>query len=496
MVITSSRKTAPHNEDAERNVLGACLLHPAAVRTAAACLSPADFWLKRHGLIFDAILEAHEDSGATDPIVVGEVLARRGRLEEVGGHPQLLDLLDGVVTAVGVELHANIVLELAERRRVAELAQEVARLASSGDDFHHALAALHDGSGPHQARHRPILEFHRPCDLAALPARRPIWRNYFCAGDLVMPYGPWGSCKSFFAMALAAAMADGLSFLGHEVAQGLALLVCGEGAEAQVDRLRAATAVSRVADPDDCLQSRIRIASSMPPLTDSRGFDGTVRAIDAMDAQPQLLIVDTFSRATAACGLDENSAGDMGKLIGAFDRLRNRFPGMAIMPIHHSGYGATDRSRGSSALPSACDVTLRFEPIRVPGPLPRVRLTVEKLKDGRKPPPVLIDFVEVVVRTDDRGEEVRSLRIGTFTVDSDAPQQTPGTKFTARDRLRSAMEDAGPGGISFDEGKKATSKANSTVSDAFSAMVDAGEAEPFEDDQGKKRWRFTGRSTQ
>lgn len=494
MVSTSSSTTAPHNLDAERSVLGSCLMDAGAVRSVAN-LRSSDFWLKRHGVIFEAIIEAHEDAGATDPIVVGDFLTRHGRLEEIGGHTQLLDLLEGVVTASGVEVHADIVRALAERRRVADLAQETARRALAGEDFQLAIASLQGVSASAETRQHPRLEFHRPCDLAARPARRPIWRDYFCAGDLVMPYGPWGSCKSFFAMALAAAMADGLPLLGHAVAQGLALLVCGEGAEAQVDRLRAATAVARVADPNDPLQSRIGIASAMPPLTESRGFDGTVCAIEAMEAQPQLLIVDTFSRATAACGLDENSAGDIGKLIGAFDRLRNRFPGMVIMPIHHSGYGAAERTRGSSALPSACDVTLRFEPIRVPGPLPRVRLTVEKLKDGRKPAPVTIDFAEVVVRTDDRGEEVRSLRIDTFTVASDRPQAAPSKEPTARDRLRTAMVEAGSNGIDFDEGKKATSKANSTVSDAFSAMVGAGEAEPFEDAQGKKRWRFTGRST-
>ncbi len=95
----------PQNLEAERSVLGALLLHSDAV-VDVTFLKPDDFYLPRHQLIFQAIVDAYNGRHATDPIVVGEELSRSGRMQEAGGHEQLLDLMEAVVTAAGVVYRA------------------------------------------------------------------------------------------------------------------------------------------------------------------------------------------------------------------------------------------------------------------------------------------------------------------------------------------------------------------------------------------------------
>ncbi|MGC6486252.1 MAG: replicative DNA helicase [Planctomycetota bacterium] len=118
----------PQNLDAERSVLGALLLHTDAV-VDVTFLKPDDFYLPKHQQVFQAILATYNARSATDPIVVGEELSRQGKLEEIGGHEQLMDLMEGVITAAGVVYHAEIVREKAIARRLLETCLDVARRA-------------------------------------------------------------------------------------------------------------------------------------------------------------------------------------------------------------------------------------------------------------------------------------------------------------------------------------------------------------------------------
>ncbi len=113
----------PHNLEAERSVLGACLLHADAVPEVSAILRPSDFYIPRHATIFRALLATHAQDGATDPIAVGEELKRLGRMEEAGGHNHLLDLMECVVTAAGVQHHAEIVKDYTRRRSLLTIAR-------------------------------------------------------------------------------------------------------------------------------------------------------------------------------------------------------------------------------------------------------------------------------------------------------------------------------------------------------------------------------------
>ncbi|MCA8974988.1 MAG: replicative DNA helicase [Planctomycetes bacterium] len=125
-------RSAPQNLEAERSVLGALLLHPDAVADVT-FLRGEDFFLRRHQLIFDSIVGSYNDRQITDPIAVGEQLSRLGQLEDVGGHGQLLDLMESVVTAAGVVHHADIVREKSVQRQLINVCLEIQQRAYTNE---------------------------------------------------------------------------------------------------------------------------------------------------------------------------------------------------------------------------------------------------------------------------------------------------------------------------------------------------------------------------
>jgi hypothetical protein len=384
-----------------------------------------------------------------------------------------------------------------DRMRVAQWsldnvqAHEIWRVIASGT---HLLDDVPSTNHPELQRAAPQpLRFLRPYELASLPPRRLLWGAGFGVGELGLLFGPWGSCKSFLTLALGVAIADGEPFLGHATTPGTVLFVVGEGAAGQADRLRAATSAARMLDRADPMHERLGTACIMPALNSTEGFDATVRAIEARTSQPSLLVIDTVARALCAAGLDENGTAEMGLFVAAADRLRARFPGMTVLCVHHPGNDRVDRARGSNVLPSAADFIAHVEPIRKSS-LPRVKVVYDKVKDGERPAPQVVDFAQIVVRDGAEGEPVTSLRVAGFSADDDESEARP--KVRAADVLVEALRDAGDGGLRFADARAALSKTNSTTSEALKRLVESGQAASFIDDSGAKRWRSGPRGLQ
>ncbi len=124
----------PHNQDAERAVLGAILLAPHTTGDVAQILDPQDFYVPAHRWIFEAALDLYEKQGNFDPILVGEELRKRGKLQEAGGE----DYLDGLPMSVSshalVESYAQVIRDKALLRRLWEAGTRVTQLAMEGGE--------------------------------------------------------------------------------------------------------------------------------------------------------------------------------------------------------------------------------------------------------------------------------------------------------------------------------------------------------------------------
>ena len=118
----------PHSTEAEMSVLGSMMLDPEAVEKVTEMLQPEDFYHPAHQILYRAKSSMRERNQAIDLLTVQEELRRLGQLEEVGGVPALVNLLDSVPTAATAEHYARIVQEKSTLRRLLRAAFEIIRL--------------------------------------------------------------------------------------------------------------------------------------------------------------------------------------------------------------------------------------------------------------------------------------------------------------------------------------------------------------------------------
>ncbi|HID89368.1 MAG TPA: replicative DNA helicase [Anaerolineae bacterium] len=127
--MTAPDKTVPHNVEAEEAVLGSLLIDPEALFRVAPFLRPEDFYIRKNGWIYEAILALHERREPIDFVTLCTELEARGQLEEVGGAAYITRLIDAVPSAIHVEAYGRLVEEAAVRRRLISAAGDIAQLA-------------------------------------------------------------------------------------------------------------------------------------------------------------------------------------------------------------------------------------------------------------------------------------------------------------------------------------------------------------------------------
>lgn len=117
----------PHSADAEKSVLSAILIGPAALDKAVQVLKgPDDFHLLSHRHIYEAMLSLADQSAPCDIISVEQELGRmtsraKGKVDylaEAGGLDYLQQLAMVVESAANVEYHAGIVREKCLLRQI------------------------------------------------------------------------------------------------------------------------------------------------------------------------------------------------------------------------------------------------------------------------------------------------------------------------------------------------------------------------------------------
>lgn len=121
----------PHDLAAERSVLGAILLEPAAIEQAEDRLRPDQFFDKRNSLIFAAMLELRENGEAIDMVTLTARLNQS--LSKAGGLMYLTALGSSVPTAANVGQYIEIVKDKHLRRlAILDLQKQLQRAFQAG----------------------------------------------------------------------------------------------------------------------------------------------------------------------------------------------------------------------------------------------------------------------------------------------------------------------------------------------------------------------------
>ena len=119
----------PQSIEAERAVLGACILSKEALGSAIEILKPDDFYDPNHKAVYEALTSMYHSDMAVDFVTVADEFAKRGILNRIGGYSFLSELTGKVTITANVVYHAEIVRERAVRRRLIEAGNKIMSLA-------------------------------------------------------------------------------------------------------------------------------------------------------------------------------------------------------------------------------------------------------------------------------------------------------------------------------------------------------------------------------
>lgn len=119
-------RSLPHDDGAEKSVLGAILLNAQAFEEVSDLLSPADFYHTPHQMLYAAIVDfkAEVHTASLDTIVLYNYLKEKNLLDKCGGIGYISSLTDDISAAAQVGLYANIVHKNAVRRNVITLCSQ------------------------------------------------------------------------------------------------------------------------------------------------------------------------------------------------------------------------------------------------------------------------------------------------------------------------------------------------------------------------------------
>lgn len=247
----------------------------------------------------------------------------------------------------------------ARRAQIPDLVSSASAKFSPVVDFSALLAQS-------QAANEPRYRLLNSADLAALPPLQWRIRGVLPAVGLAGVYGPSASGKSFLALDMAAAIAEGCRWFDCRVESAPVVYAALEG-EAGF-KLRAQ---AWEAHQGRTLPAGLHMVLQPFKLTEPLDLCDLAAVVPA----GAVVFLDTLNRAAPTA--DENSSRDMGEILEAAKRLQSMTGGLVVL-VHHTGKDATKGLRGHSSLFAALDAA-----VEVSRDGDRREWRVAKSKDGQ-----------------------------------------------------------------------------------------------------------------
>ncbi len=126
--------TLPSSVEGERFLLGALLLGEQKIwDLVMEFLKPSDFYKNSHQEIFYCMEKIYKNGSYGDILAISEELKKQQKLESIGGHSYLAELIEESSSAISVKECSHIIREKALLRTVIQLCSEFRRRAFSQD---------------------------------------------------------------------------------------------------------------------------------------------------------------------------------------------------------------------------------------------------------------------------------------------------------------------------------------------------------------------------
>jgi len=123
----------PNNTQAERAVLGACLLSEESLEKVMEILKPSDFFDTNNKIAYEILLDMFNHDKKIDFVTVLEEMKSRNVSERLGGQPFIAELMSDISVIANVSHHAKIVKAHSVRRDFILAGQKITTLAYRSD---------------------------------------------------------------------------------------------------------------------------------------------------------------------------------------------------------------------------------------------------------------------------------------------------------------------------------------------------------------------------
>lgn len=121
-------KIPPQNIDAEKSLLGACLIDEDVIADVAELVRPDDFYDKQHGIVYGGMMRLYEKHKPVDLLTLTDELKKKDELDTIGGSTFLTELTNYVPSAAHARSYAEIVATNAVRRRLIKASADISEL--------------------------------------------------------------------------------------------------------------------------------------------------------------------------------------------------------------------------------------------------------------------------------------------------------------------------------------------------------------------------------
>ncbi|NCB42021.1 MAG: replicative DNA helicase [Clostridia bacterium] len=120
-----AERIPPHNDEAERSVLGAVLLEKEIFFEVSEIVGADDFYSSAHKEIYNSMIDLYQRDEPIDAVTVSDSLKKRKSLEAVGGRSYIAMLSNAVPTTANASQYAKIVREKSMLRSLISAASDI-----------------------------------------------------------------------------------------------------------------------------------------------------------------------------------------------------------------------------------------------------------------------------------------------------------------------------------------------------------------------------------
>ena len=128
------KRILPHSIEAEQSVIGSMMIDKDAIMAASELITGEDFYNKQYGIVFETMVELHDNGKPVDLITLQDKLKEKDVPSEVSSLEFIRDIITAVPTSANIRHYANIVAEKSILRKMIRLNEEIENLCYSGKE--------------------------------------------------------------------------------------------------------------------------------------------------------------------------------------------------------------------------------------------------------------------------------------------------------------------------------------------------------------------------